>query len=252
METVKVFRSYRDAARMLAQGDPESAYSFLMAILDYGLDGTEPELQGPAAAAWLLVKPTLDVSIKKAEAGAKGGRSGSAPSPTAAAPSEGGPGESSATSSALRAPSPPRGRLSTAEAECKQTASKPEPEEGRRKKEVGSRQKDISPKPPAGFDLFWQAYPKKVGKEAARKAFDRVKVPVETLLAAIERQKGGRQWQEDGGRFIPNPATWLNQGRWEDETFHPETVQERHQREMDADEIAAIRRMMAEEEEKET
>lgn len=105
---------------------------------------------------------------------------------------------------------------------------------------------DISPKPPAGFDLFWQAYPKKVGKEAARKAFDRVKVPVETLLAAIERQKGGRQWQEDGGRFIPNPATWLNQGRWEDEVSHPETERERHQREMDADEIAAIRRMMAE------
>ena len=22
---------------------------------------------------------------------------------------------------------------------------------------------------------------------------------------------------EENGRFIPNPATWLNQGRWEDE-----------------------------------
>lgn len=247
METVKIFRSYRDAARMLAQGDQESAYSFLMAILDYGLDGVEPELQGPAAAAWLLVKPTLDVSIKKAEAGAKGGKSGSAPSPAAALPSDGGPGEGSATSSALRAPSPTRGRLSTAEAECKQTGSKPEPEEGSRKKEVGSRKMDVSPKPPAGFDLFWQAYPKKVGKEAARKAFDKAKVPIETLLSAIERQKGGRQWQEDGGRFIPNPATWLNQGRWEDEVLkRSETEAERHQRTLDEDEIAAIRRMMDE------
>ncbi len=226
---------------MLAQGDQESAYSFLMAILDYGLDGTEPELQGPAAAAWLLVKPTLDVSIKKAEAGAKGGKSSGRPdNPGGCTIQPGG------CHTILRDGSQ-RQAISTPEADGKQTGSKPEPEEGSRKKEVGSRKKDVSPKPPAGFDLFWQAYPKKVGKEAARKAFDRVKVPVETLLAAIERQKGGRQWQEDGGRFIPNPATWLNQGRWEDEVMkRPETEEERHRRAMEADTIAAVRRMMAE------
>ena len=67
------------------------------------------------------------------------------------------------------------------------------------------------------FDRFWSAYPRKVGKEAARKAFRRVSAPIETLLDAIERQKRSRQWQEENGRFIPNPATWLNQGRWEDE-----------------------------------
>ena len=67
------------------------------------------------------------------------------------------------------------------------------------------------------FDVFWNAYPKKVGKEAARKAFAKVKVPVETLTAAIQRQKGSDQWSRDNGQYIPNPATWLNQGRWEDE-----------------------------------
>jgi hypothetical protein len=25
------------------------------------------------------------------------------------------------------------------------------------------------------------------------------------------------QWRKDGGQFIPNPATWLNQGRWDDQ-----------------------------------
>jgi hypothetical protein len=25
------------------------------------------------------------------------------------------------------------------------------------------------------------------------------------------------QWRRDDGRFIPHPATWLNQRRWEDE-----------------------------------
>ena len=67
------------------------------------------------------------------------------------------------------------------------------------------------------FDAFWKAYPKKVGKQAARKAFQRVKEPLESLLTAIERQKRSAQWLEDNGKYIPHPTTWLNQGRWEDE-----------------------------------
>lgn len=67
------------------------------------------------------------------------------------------------------------------------------------------------------FDRFWDEYPKKVGKEAARRAFDKVKVPVDVLVAAIAQQKRSQQWQKENGRFIPNPATWLNQGRWEDD-----------------------------------
>lgn len=74
-----------------------------------------------------------------------------------------------------------------------------------------------------GFELFWKAYPKKVGKQAARKAFHRVKAPVESLLQAISEQKRSDQWSRDGGRYIPNPATWLNQGRWEDELPAPQS-----------------------------
>jgi hypothetical protein len=37
------------------------------------------------------------------------------------------------------------------------------------------------------------------------------------MIDAVGRQRASRQWREDGGRYIPHPATWLNQGRWEDE-----------------------------------
>lgn len=67
------------------------------------------------------------------------------------------------------------------------------------------------------FERFWSAYPRKVGKQAARKAFVRAGVPLERLLSALERQRGDPQWQREQGRFIPNPVTWLNQARWEDE-----------------------------------
>lgn len=69
-----------------------------------------------------------------------------------------------------------------------------------------------------GFDVFWKAYPRKVGKETARKAFGKVRgVSLETMLSALERQKRSEQWTKNGGQFIPNPSTWLNQGRWDDE-----------------------------------
>ncbi len=67
------------------------------------------------------------------------------------------------------------------------------------------------------FDAFWKAYPKKTGKGEARRAFGKVKISLDILLTAIETQKKSKQWQKDGGQYIPNPATWLNQGRWEDE-----------------------------------
>lgn len=68
------------------------------------------------------------------------------------------------------------------------------------------------------FDAFWSVYPKKTGKEAARKAFKKIPKSAHPLLVpAVEAQKKSRQWMEENGRFIPNPATWLNQGRWEDE-----------------------------------
>lgn len=74
------------------------------------------------------------------------------------------------------------------------------------------------PTPQGGFDKFWAAYPKKVGKGAAEKAF--AKAPINghlaDVLTALERQKHSEQWRRDGGQFIPNPATWLNQRRWED------------------------------------
>ena len=67
------------------------------------------------------------------------------------------------------------------------------------------------------FDAFWAVYPRKVGKGDARKAFAKVKAPVSVLINAVNTQKQSQQWLRNDGQYIPNPATWLNQGRWEDE-----------------------------------
>ena len=70
------------------------------------------------------------------------------------------------------------------------------------------------------FSIFWASYPKKVGKGAAEKSWKKIKPTkdlLEKMLNAIEIAKQSMQWNKDNGQYIPNPATWLNQKRWEDE-----------------------------------
>ena len=93
--------------------------------------------------------------------------------------------------------------------------------------------KDIPPISPKGekdcsdlFNQFWTAYPKHIAKQSAVKAFEKLKPDeklLEAMLKAIARQKESKQWEKDGGAFIPYPATWLNQRRWEDELPQGET-----------------------------
>lgn len=73
-------------------------------------------------------------------------------------------------------------------------------------------------KAPDGFDLFWGAYPKKVGKPAALKAFKAAKLNgcLETVLKDVTEKAQSESWTKQNGQFIPNPATYLNQRRWED------------------------------------
>jgi len=72
----------------------------------------------------------------------------------------------------------------------------------------------------SAFDDFWEAYPRKVGKEAARRAWQKSRrdTDLATILDALAWQTQQDSWLRNGGQYVPHPATWLNQGRWEDQT----------------------------------
>ena len=71
------------------------------------------------------------------------------------------------------------------------------------------------------FDRWWEVCPHKVGKDDARKAFDRIirdrRATLDELIGGMERYRRDkptdRQWC--------NPATWLNRGSWSDEPADP-------------------------------
>lgn len=84
-------------------------------------------------------------------------------------------------------------------------------------KEIDNK-KEISKEKKYGFDTFWSAYPKKVGKEKCLNWFlihrpnDEL---LQKMLKTIEAYKNTKQWSNP--QYIPHPYTWLNQGRWDDE-----------------------------------
>jgi hypothetical protein len=66
------------------------------------------------------------------------------------------------------------------------------------------------------FDEWWSVYPRKAGKGAARKSYERASrlVGHQVLLDAAARFRADPNRTDD---FTPHPATWLNQDRWEDD-----------------------------------
>ena len=193
-EYVKLWLSYEDYFR---EYDDESIGAIVRAMLAYRKNGEQPQFEGPERFIWPAIQRDIDESIKAQEAaanacrenGKKGGR-------------------------------PPKasGFSKTKENQKNQSGfSETKKSQGQGQ---GQGQGHIPPKSPStgdAFERFWSVYPRKIGKQSAKRAFDRVKVPLETLVTAVERQKCSDQWTQNNGQFIPHPATWLNQGRWDDE-----------------------------------
>ncbi len=103
------------------------------------------------------------------------------------------------------------------------------------KQEQEQEQEEEPPKAPLSggvvyspdFEVFWAAYPKHTGKGAACRAWNRLRpdqAAREKILAAILDQRKTAAWQKDNGQFIPNPATWLNQRRFDDDIASPAPV----------------------------
>ena len=68
------------------------------------------------------------------------------------------------------------------------------------------------------FLIWYKYYPRKVGKPNAYKAWKKIKPDTELkrkMVTMVLEHCKSKQWQSP--EFIPYPATYLNQRRWEDE-----------------------------------
>ena len=70
------------------------------------------------------------------------------------------------------------------------------------------------------FLRFWTVYPKRLSKRSAFESWKLIS-PSEELTKTIIEQviacSHSNGWKKDEGKYIPYPAKWLQESRWEDE-----------------------------------
>ena len=82
-----------------------------------------------------------------------------------------------------------------------------------------SRKYDFAAVHEGRFARFWNAYPRKVSKEAARRAWAKISPDdalCEKILSAVRTAKE-RDYRFREERYTPHPATWLNSAEWENQ-----------------------------------
>ena len=167
--------------------DPVEQLELFQAIVQYGLDQHEPEMSRYVRAVWESIKPQLDANQRKYENGCKGGK------PKANHP--------------VTTTEPPHNLMSNDNGNDNEKENDNAKEEG----VMAKPKRDSS----ILFDQFWNLYPRKTSKQSASKAFAKLKD--EDQQAAINNIS--RLYAETPVQFVPHAATYLNQGRWEDQAI---------------------------------
>lgn len=170
-----------------------------MAMFRYHRDGEEPpKFKGKAAIIASFVFPALARSKVRAAAGKKGGQ---------ASVQQRQANETFASS---------KNQANGNQNSTTKTKTKTKTIDQDKDNAVASGNSEAASR----FATFWESYPKKIGKTAASAAFERLNPDAElfeTIMTALESHKRSAQWTKDGGQYIPNPVTWIDQRRWEDE-----------------------------------
>ena len=116
--------------------------------------------------------------------------------------------------------------LRYASGNCSTTVAKPVVQTAEPKR-VRVERNDDAKKIVEMFDVFYASYPRHDSKQPAIKSFAKIMAECKTdderksmldkMVAAVDKAKTSDQWLKNNGQYIPMPATWLNQRRWEDE-----------------------------------
>jgi hypothetical protein len=107
-------------------------------------------------------------------------------------------------------------------------------------------QKPSSGKPdPSLFASFWSAYPRHVAKAAAEKAWAKIVKTIDPLTIVVGAERMAADPNLPAEQFIPHPATWLNQQRWNDPPYPSATGRAPQANTRDAGKLALLQGLRA-------
>ena len=221
------YRSYYEAVKELNKRDQAAV---LMAICDYSLNETEPNLTGAAKAVFIVIRPFLDTARRKADGGMNKGKEDGEKIPQ-------------------RCEEDNDEMLQGCEEENTNKNKKENKKKKKNKIEGEEKKEKEDPADLCGrcFTLFWDAYPTKIRREDAWEEWKRL-APTEaqasTIMDNLEAWKKTSRWLEDGGRFVPASAKFLADPGYWDTAPKPVGEVKKQKRELDAEELASVKHMM--------
>lgn len=173
-ESVVFYRSFYEAIRRLPA---EQFKASALAILEYGLDGKEPETDGIERTVFCMAKPQIDANNRRYENGTKGGR--------------------------------PKTKNNQTETKDNINETKPEPKEKEKVKE-NVKEKDNTYS--CAFEALWAAYPRKKEKANAYKCYKARLADgfsEDELMTAVKRYADECKARGTEARYIKLGATFL-------------------------------------------
>lgn len=181
----------------------DEAGRLMKALWHYTMTGEQAELIGAERGIYAMILLILsqdderesEISEKRAAAGSIGGKQNQAKQANASFASSEEANQANACNK-------------------NKNKNKDKESESEKKKEKEEKERALQ----ENFDLFWAMYPRKESKPEAQRAFAKINPDIRLLqdmLDSIDKWKQSSQWQER--QYIPYPATWLHNRKWEDE-----------------------------------
>ena len=174
-DSVVFYRSFYEAIKMLPA---EQFKASALAILEYGLDGKEPEAEGIERTVFCMAKPQIDANNRRYENGTKGGR--------------------------------PKTKDNQTETKDNLNETKPEPKEKEKVKENVKEKDNIYS---CAFEALWAAYPRKKEKANAYKCYKARLADgfsEDELMTAVKRYADECKARGTEARYIKLGATFLS------------------------------------------
>lgn len=97
------------------------------------------------------------------------------------------------------------------------TITDPETEQIQNRTESRARARDEHP----DFEEWYRAYPRHEARGGAEKAYRTARKSIEASILLAGAERAAKRYAGSDPKFIPLPATWLNQKRWLDEAPQP-------------------------------
>lgn len=188
-DSVLIYRSFWEALKYLPEKERLEA---ITAIIDYGLDGTEPNVSGTAYALFIMAKPLIDKNNVRYQNGTKGGKVGTKPEPN--------------ENQTVTKPEANDNVNDKDNVHANDNEDEDDKEDVKDKKNILADARDL-------FERLWRLYPCKKGKgqvsDTQKKRL--LAIGEAELVKAIERYSSELQ-KDAGWRKPQNGSTFFNSG----------------------------------------